>query len=106
VKRKRPIRYILSGHTPVPATPLEWMTWFGEADTCVALTEIAPGHSVSTEFIGDGYNMFETAILTDTTLPGERCNVAARYQTWADAERGHDEVVRACSEQYRIAIRS
>ena len=81
MKHKRPIRYILSGHTPVPATPLEWMTWFGEADTCVALTEIAPGHSVSTEFIGDGYNMFETAILTDTTLPGERCNVAARYQT-------------------------
>jgi hypothetical protein len=106
VKHKRPIRYILSGHTPVPVTPLEWLVWFSAADRHVAFTVIAPGHIVSTMFLGDGVAMFETAILTDTTIPGERCNIAARYHTWADAERGHDEVVRACSEQYRIAIRS
>jgi hypothetical protein len=85
-------RYILDGHTPVPATPEAWTAWERAADCQVALTIIAPHLLVSTVFLGLDHErlpgrpplVFETLVIRDGH-DGEY----VRYSTWDAAVQGH-----------------
>lgn len=92
----RPKFYVLNGHETVPATLEEWAAFFEAADRHVSLTEIAPGVTVSTVFLGFDHSwgddgppiLFET-MLFDDYGGGDQW----RYSTWAEAEAGHRKVV-------------
>ena len=98
--------YILRDNTPVPVeTFFEWAVWFYHADRRVALDQIGAGYQVSTVFMGDGRTLFETAIITAANEGKNSYNIANKYCTWDDAERGHAEIVAACRKQYEEAIK-
>lgn len=88
--------YVLRGHEAVPvASVQEWAKEFHSQNRHVAVTEVAPGVTVSTVFLGldHGFGdgpplLFETMIFSDYGGGDER-----RYSTWAEAELGHMEEV-------------
>jgi hypothetical protein len=93
-------RYILDGRMAVECPDLmKWADWLAknEDQRRVAWTEVAPGVTVSTVFLGLDHQwgngppmLFETMAFTD--YGGEEC---WRYPTWDDAEVGHHAVVRS-----------
>lgn len=90
-------KYILDGHTPVPAPSLlAWGRWFETAmeDRIVAKTDIG-GTRVSTVFLGLDHNwrdgppiLFETLVF-EGPWDGEM----DRCSTWAEAEDMHARMV-------------
>lgn len=103
----RPIRYVLDGKVPRPASSMEWAAWLEAADRKVARTEIGDT-VVSTVFmdgldhahLGDGPPiLFETMVFADGDPLDE---IQVRYSTWAEAETGHIEIceqIQALDEQ-------
>ena len=103
-------------HNPVPChSVMEWVRSFEKLDAkCVAWSEIAPGVTVSTVFIGLDMRkaglgapiLFETIAFVDDGGDGETRRstpwpeVAQRYTTWADAEIGHAAI---CSRLRSVA---
>lgn len=89
--------YILDGHEAVPVDDLHaWAVWFETAERHVALTEVAPGITVSTVFLGVDHSMgrrapilFETMVFNDYGDDGTQ----ARYSTWEEAAFGHEMIV-------------
>lgn len=72
-----------------------WGRLFQEIDHTVARTEISPGITVSTVFLGMNHNfghgpplIFETMI-----FGGSEDGWQARYSTWDEAVEGHAEAV-------------
>lgn len=95
-------KFILDGHTPIPADLQEWAKWYEtNRDTRrVGRTEISEGVSVSTVFLaldhsfGDGPPvLFETMI-----FGGPHDDGCWRYCTWEEAEAGHARVVKALQD--------
>jgi hypothetical protein len=92
--------YILEGREPKPVTMLQWAVWFGRRQynrqRIVAQTQIAPGLTVSTVFLGLDHNfsgkgpplLFETMVFNDYGA-GD----CWRWATWGAAEAGHLDVV-------------
>ena len=87
--------YRLDGHTAVPVDDLfEWARWHHLADRQVALTEVSPGITVSTVFLGLDHGLmgppqlFETMVFSD--YGGGDMD---RYATWDEAVAGHDAMV-------------
>lgn len=84
-------KYILDGHSVVPADLMTWARWFETSDRHVA-NDIVGGHRVSTvflginhRFIGDGPPLvFETMI-----FGGPRDGWQERCSTWDEAEAMH-----------------
>jgi len=88
--------YKLNGKVAVICHSLmEWADWFETADRQVAQEDIA-GIWVSTIFLGLDHNflgkgdplLFETMVV----LPDGGIGKMRRYFTWAEAEKGHEEV--------------
>ena len=96
----RNLKYVLDGHTPVPATLMEWAKWFETADRHVAATTLEDGTYISTVFLGLDHNygpsgpplLFETMIFAnpDENMIEEYCE---RYATWDEAAAGHERAV-------------
>lgn len=95
-------KYILDGHTPVPATLLEWAKWFETHDRHVA-NDVINGKRISTVFMGLDHNfgddgkleIFETMVFQVGSWDEELC---WRCATWDEAEAQHKkacELVRA-----------
>lgn len=92
--------FVLKGREPIPSADLhEWASWFETASRHVGKTEVAPGISVSTVFLGIDHNftgmgepiLFETMVFDDY---GEVIrSTFARYSTWDEAETGHARAV-------------
>lgn len=93
--------FVLKGKEPVEEPDLiAWAMWFESAcrdgSRMVAQTDVAPGVSVSTVFLGTDHNffgkgpplLFETMVFRDDG-PSE----CYRWSTWATAEVGHIEEV-------------
>jgi hypothetical protein len=92
-------KYILDGHTPVPADLMTWAAWFEKAERHVAKTNIGDVF-VSTVFLGLDHNwgrgppiLFETMVFKGP-LDGEQ----ERYVTWEEAEAGHAAMVKRVTE--------
>jgi hypothetical protein len=90
--------YVLKDKRPVRVSDvLEWERFFSDFENRrVAFTELAPGVTVSTVFLGIDHSwrdsgapiLFETMSFDDYGDSGCR-----RYTTWAAAEAGHLEEV-------------
>jgi hypothetical protein len=92
-----PTYYILKGKQPFAVDAMTWARWFeyNISQRRVALTVITPKCNVSTVFLGMNYNfgdgypiLFETMV-----FGGPMDQETERYETWAQAERGHAEMV-------------
>lgn len=85
------------GRTPVEADCLEWARWLHAKrnERIVAKTEIRPGVSVSTVFLGINERIGPGApVLFETLVFGGECDGEMwRYGTWAQAEKGHAQAV-------------
>lgn len=88
--------YILDGKTPVPATLMEWATYYQTADRHVANTRIG-SIWISTVFLGldHGYDPRQPPVLFETMIfgGGELNETQMRYCTWDEAEAGHQDCV-------------
>ena len=90
------MNYILEGHEPVKVEDiLTWGRWFETADRHVAKTAISDEVNVSTVFLGLDHSfgagpplLFETMI-----FGGEHDQYQDRYETWKQAEAGHQKAV-------------
>lgn len=100
-----PDYYILVGKTPMAVDMMTWAEWYNNRDNSrVAETEVTSKCYVSTVFLGLDHSfgpgdpvLFETMV-----FGGPMDQDQWRYRTWADAERGHAEVVaqarKACAQ--------
>lgn len=93
-------RYILDGHTPVPAPDLEtWARWYQNPENFIVAKDTAPdGAQVSTVFLALDHNFFGVAggqpILFETMVFGGPLNgEQVRYATWDEAVAGHAEML-------------
>ncbi|PYJ10757.1 MAG: hypothetical protein DMF06_04970 [Verrucomicrobia bacterium] len=76
---------------------MSWAQEWGGMDKRVAFTEVAPGITVSTVFLGIDHSfmrhgpplLFETMVFDDYGS-----NDCWRYATWDDAAAGHESVVK------------
>ena len=77
---------------------MEWGKWIGNADRHVANTELdKKDMRISTVFLGLDYNFAETGppILFETMVfEGQFDGEMNRYCTWAEAEDGHQEMLK------------
>ena len=100
----------VDGHTPIPCNDIiKWGEAFGSQQRIVAQTEVAPGITVSTVFIGINHRFLSDGppILFES-LPfgdyGAMDEDMWRYSTWEEAEAGHR---RLCAElRARVAKRT
>jgi hypothetical protein len=106
-------RYILNGTEPVEEPDLEkWAEWIGNSGAKgrrVARTRFQSGAWVSTVFLGLDHSfgrgrplLFET--MAFSAPDNYRDLICRRYPTWADAERGHYEVVRELMQNEREEV--
>lgn len=91
--------YILNGHTPVSTDPVTWRRWYASADRVVARTAIDQDVPISTVFVSldmgcdaDAPLLFESMVMEGGIPSGDARRL--RYATWAEAERGHADMVR------------
>jgi hypothetical protein len=87
-------RYVLDGHKAVPEPNLlKWAAWFEKADNRrVAYTEVSPGVTVSTVFLGldHGFGGYDGVLLFETMVfGGEHDGEMDRASTWEEAEEQH-----------------
>jgi len=88
--------YILKDHIVIEEPNLmRWAKWFESADRIVKQTEIGRS-KVSTVFLGLDHSfghglhlLFETMVFGGPTA-GEQ----ERYETWEEAEAGHEQMVK------------
>jgi len=91
----RPRYYILLGRTPIAVTVEAWAKWMQIAERHVACDDIGKA-GVSTVFLGLDHGMRNNAdplIFETLVFGGPLDGEMRRYSTWAEAERGHQEVV-------------
>lgn len=91
-------------NNPVPATdPVEWALWHGHNDRHVKLTTLDEDRiEISTVFLGlaAAHPRGEPRGLFETMIFGGPLDMSQwRYDTWAEAETGHDEVVALVREK-------
>jgi len=93
-------KYILDGKNPVSADLETWAKWYETASRRVAKTEVSDEVNVSTVFLGldhsfgDGSpELFETMI-----FGGEHDQYQERFETWEQAEAGHNVAVELASK--------
>jgi hypothetical protein len=111
------VGYKLIGKLVVPCFDiLEWARWYETADRVVGKTQVGP-LTVSTVFLGLDHGwgkrsrFFETMVFGDRTkmvelVPGKKRlfrstpgNYEVRYETWAEAEAGHQTACAWAQEQ-------
>ena len=87
-------KYILNGHTPVPADLMTWAKWYEKADRVVAKDKVCDS-KISTVFLGLDHAfesgipiLFETMVFGGA-LDGEQ----ERCSTWEQAEEMHRQMV-------------
>ena len=87
--------YILDGKNAVSADLITWAKWLETAERHVAKTAVSDTVNVSTVFLGLDHSfgggpplLFETMI-----LGGEHDKYQDRYETWEQAEVGHQKAV-------------
>ncbi len=97
--------YILDGKEAKTADLMEWARWFETADRQVAKTAVSDEVNVSTVFLGLDHS-FGTGppLLFETMIFGvEHDQYQDRYETWGQAETGHEKAVALvttpCKEQ-------
>lgn len=103
--RRRHLRYVLIGQTPVPEPDLGvWAHWFETEDRVVFQAEVGAS-IVSTVFLGVDYQfddgpplLFETMIFTD----GEAEDFQERCSTWMEAEAQHAKAVEFWKQWTRV----
>lgn len=93
-----PQYYILLDHTPIAVDMMTWAKWFETSfdKRRVAHTVINDRCYVSTIFLSLNHNYFGTGdpVLFETMVfGGPLAEHGDRYTTWAEAERGHEEMV-------------
>lgn len=92
--------YVLVDKEPVKVSGLEeWSRRMDWTDRHVAITEVAPGVTVSTIFLGLDHRhalfgdgppiLFETMVFNDYGDDGTQ----ERYSTWDEAAAGHQRIV-------------
>jgi hypothetical protein len=87
-------KYILDGHTPVPADLETWGCWFETNDRTVARTELS-GKLISTVFLGLNHNfseegppeIFEPMVFNAGSWSELMC---LRCATWDEAVAQHE----------------
>lgn len=87
--------YTLEGHTPRACTnPRAWAKWSVSTDRQVA-KDIRGDVTVSTIFLGRDYNFPDGPhAFFETLVFGGALDQASRhYETWEEAERGHQEML-------------
>lgn len=91
-------RYILVDRVPVPCPDLmRWAEWFETADRTVKWTK-TEHHWISTVFLGLDHQHFgggPPLVFETMSFEEEGDSVHQdRYSTWAEAETGHDMILR------------
>ena len=97
-------KYILRGHEAVEVEDvLTWARWFESANRRVAATTIGDSE-VLTDFLGLDHNFSHEGppVVFETMVFGGPLNDEQdRYSTWAEAEAGHEAMVRRVTEATR-----
>lgn len=91
-----PMYYILVGRLPVAVDLMTWAKWFANFDARRVAEDHIGSMRVSTVFLGLDYNMRANGdpILFETMIFGGPLDRTQwRYDTYAEAERGHAEAV-------------
>ena len=92
-----PLYYILLDRTPIAVDLKTWAKWFENFDNRrIARTEINERCSVSTVFIGLDHNWYghgDPVLFESMVFGGPLDNAMRRYRSYAEAERGHEELV-------------
>ena len=92
---RRPDKYILKGHEPVPERDLfTWGRWLEPADRQVKHTEQGDVR-VSTVFLGldHGFGHGPPLLFESMAFVGHDSISCERYSTWDEAVAGHDRMV-------------
>ncbi|QPF83982.1 hypothetical protein IC762_30785 [Bradyrhizobium genosp. L] len=91
--------YVRDGHESRRTDPVTWHEWVISADRVVARTQVSADLVVSTVFVGLDMGcdpssplLFETELMKAGVSSVDARRV--RYSTWAEAEVGHEEIVR------------
>lgn len=76
----------------------EWVEWMNTHSRTVNHSTLADGSTVSTVFLGINHSFLANPPILFETLsfgppPMLKSKVRRRYATWAEAERGHREIV-------------
>ena len=105
--------YKLDGQQAILCDDLmEWALWLESADRRVSLDEF-DGFTVSTVFLGLDHNhfgtgdplLFETMVFCDDPEVDEpRGGGVRRYFTWAEAQDGHQQVVRTVKTELEMGF--
>jgi len=88
--------YVLDGTIPVrEANVFVWARWFETANRRVAETWVTPGIRISTVFLGMAVSYGDQPVaLFETMVFGGVCDQEQdRYETWREAEQGHEQMV-------------
>ena len=94
--------YILLDKTPMAVDMETWGRWFEKNDRFVAQTMVGKKVRVSTVFLGldhchsrflPGHENDPPLIFETMVFGGPMAGWMDRYSTWAEAERGHTEIV-------------
>lgn len=92
--------YILIGKTPFPASSMDWARWWKFADERGLRRvgdDVVFDRRISTVFLGMDHNFFGgPPILFETMIfaVGSYSDLyVERYQTWGEAEEGHQRIV-------------
>lgn len=96
----RPHFYIEVDGQPEPIDGIEeWGQWFETADRVVARTEVGE-YMVSTVFLAFDHNWTQEVppILYETLVFGHPDEMIKRYETRAQAEAGHQEMIQRLTE--------
>ena len=94
-------KYTLDGQKPVECPDLmKWGTWMETAERRVAKTVISDEVNVSTVFLGLDHSFGEGSPLLFETMifGGEHDQYQDRYETWEQAEAGHEKAVRLATD--------
>ena len=93
------MNYILEGKIPKEVDDIiEWGQWFKENKRHVDQTDITEDIQVSTVFLGiDHAFMGGPPLLFETMIfGGDHDNYQERYETWEEAEIGHQKAIELC----------
>jgi len=92
-----PMYYILLDRTPIAVDMMTWAMWFENADNRrIARTEISERCHVSTVFLGLDRNWTmsgDPVVFESMVFGGPLDQEQRRYRSYAEAERGHQELV-------------
>jgi len=91
--------YILRDKKPIICEDIiKWGKWFNDAERHVKLDELPNNVKISTIFLGldHGFRTGKILLFETMIFGGEHDEYCERYETWEQAEIGHQKALNLC----------